>query len=175
MWSDGGQRSPGRRWMRLNPNVCLFRFLRYELGAVCRAVDLNSVSFDKNRLACILHKSFWNTQTVDQLRDLHRQSRWSFPTTHELNTDIMRHSSTTLCVSVCVYVWSHACCRHCAAVALRSGWSSNMVNKKSLNWAAWSSGHSYFSRRTSNRPHGFRLEMWRSSPETGTHTGELNH
>lgn len=71
-------------------------------------------------------------------------------------------------VWVCVYVCSHACCRHCAAVARRSGCSSNMVNRKSLNWAAWSSGHSYFSNRTSKRPHGFRLEMWRSSPETGT-------
>lgn len=71
-------------------------------------------------------------------------------------------------VWVCVYVCSHACCRHCAAVARRSGCSSNMVNRKSLNWAAWSSGHSYFSNRTSKRPHGFRLEMWRSSPETVT-------
>ena len=41
--------------MGLNPNVCLFRILCYKLGAVCRSVDLNSVSFHKNRLACILH------------------------------------------------------------------------------------------------------------------------
>lgn len=67
-----------------------------------------------------------------------------------------------------VYVLSQACCRHCAAVALRSGCSSSMVSRKSLNSAAWSRGHSYFSSRTSNRPQGFRLEMWRSSPETGT-------
>lgn len=79
-----------------------------------------------------------------------------------------------VCVWVCVYVCSHECCRHCAAVALRSGCSSNMVNRKSLNWAAWSSGHSYFSKRTSNRPHGFRLEMWRSSPETESETVWIN-
>lgn len=77
-----------------------------------------------------------------------------------------RHFEHSSVRCFCLYVCSHACCRHCAAVALRSGCSSNMVNRKSLNSAAWSSGHSYFSNRTSNRPHGFKLDMWRSSPRT---------
>lgn len=73
------------------------------------------------------------------------------------------HSETGVCAGVC-YVCSQVCCRHCAAVARRSGSISSMVSRKSLNCAAWSSGHSYFSSRTSNSPHGFRLEMCRSSP-----------
>ena len=59
-------------------------------------------------------------------------------------------------------------------MALFSGRNSNMVSRKSLNWAACSRGHSYFSSRTSNRPHGFRLAMCRSSPvEYTQHTHKI--
>lgn len=56
-----------------------------------------------------------------------------------------------------------------------------MVRRKSLNCAACSSGHSYFSSSTSNKPHGFRLLMCRSSPahthgrQTGTSMECISH
>ncbi|KAF3840445.1 hypothetical protein F7725_006307 [Dissostichus mawsoni] len=42
---------------------------------------------------------------------------------------------------------------------------TNMEFRKSLKCAACSRGHSYFSRRTSNKPQGFREEMCLRQPE----------
>uniref|UniRef100_A0A1A9UJ09 Uncharacterized protein n=1 Tax=Glossina austeni TaxID=7395 RepID=A0A1A9UJ09_GLOAU len=57
-----------------------------------------------------------------------------------------------------------ACRRHSAAVARCEGSNSSMGVKKSANDSASSRAHSYFSAKTSTKPHGLRPVILRNSP-----------
>uniref|UniRef100_A0A1B0BI84 Uncharacterized protein n=1 Tax=Glossina palpalis gambiensis TaxID=67801 RepID=A0A1B0BI84_9MUSC len=57
-----------------------------------------------------------------------------------------------------------ACRRHSPAVARCEGSNSNMGVKKSANDSASSRAHSYFSAKTSTKPHGLRPVILRNSP-----------
>ena len=66
-------------------------------------------------------------------------------------------------------VWGHTSCRkgcmrHSSAVALSAVSKANIGHNQSEKLSAVSESHSYFSNKTSWRPHGFNLVMWRNSP-----------
>jgi hypothetical protein len=59
---------------------------------------------------------------------------------------------------------SHGCLRHSSAVDLALGSKASMGRRNSANsWASFG-GQSYFSVRTSNRPHGFRRDILLRTP-----------
>lgn len=72
----------------------------------------------------------------------------------------------------CPHQFSQGCCKHSAAVARMSGSNSSIGVTKLANASASTRFQSYFSVRTSIKPHGFRLVMCLSSPAISTPSTE---
>jgi hypothetical protein len=66
----------------------------------------------------------------------------------------------------CPHEFSQGCCKHSVAVARKLGSNANIGVRKFENASASTKFQSYFSVRTSNKPHGFSLVMCLSSPAT---------
>ena len=64
----------------------------------------------------------------------------------------------------CSHEFNHGCCRHSAAVARMLGSNANIGVRKFENASASARFHSYFSVKTSSKPHGLSLVMCLSSP-----------
>jgi hypothetical protein len=67
-------------------------------------------------------------------------------------------------LSRCPHEFSQGCCKHSAAVARMLGSNANIGVRKFANASASTRFQSYFSVRTSSKPHGFSLVMCLSSP-----------
>jgi hypothetical protein len=68
----------------------------------------------------------------------------------------------------CPHEFSQGCCKHSAAVARMLGSNANIGVRKFANASASAQFQSYFSLRTSSKPHGFSLVMCLSSPAINT-------
>ena len=75
-------------------------------------------------------------------------------TAEELSFDLPR----------CSHEFNQGCCKHSAGVARMLGSNANMGVRKFANASASARFQSYFSVRTSSKPHGLSLVMCLSSP-----------